>query len=121
MLRRSEPFEAASGTRAPRRGGLNGELPPVVETGVHNSMAPPAATTKSVRYLSGTRMLPGAPPMPHRRPPLRERLVPAVCAAALSLAPSVASAEEGIRKGPWLMSPRVGGVSPGLHRARAAR
>ncbi|MFO0605961.1 MAG: metallophosphoesterase [Polyangiales bacterium] len=56
--------------------------------------------------------------MPQRASTLRERFIPAACAAALSLAPSVATAEEGIRKGPWLMSPRVGGVTVLVERQR---
>jgi predicted phosphodiesterase len=49
---------------------------------------------------------------------LRQRLVTAACAAAVAMTPATATAEEGVRKGPWLMAPRVGGVTVMIERQR---
>ena len=40
------------------------------------------------------------------------------CALAVTTAPSVAAAEGGVRKGPWLMAPRLGGITVMVERER---
>jgi 3',5'-cyclic AMP phosphodiesterase CpdA len=45
-------------------------------------------------------------------------VVSALVGAVLALSPAVAVAEEGIRKGPWLMAPRVGGITVMVERER---